>query len=190
MTETSSQAATLAPEDAIRKLGSAGKPLFLTHIRIEGAQGPNEEGEICVRGANVTPGYVGKHKERPAQVDGWLHTGDIGYLDEEGYLYVVDRRSDLIISGGENIYPAEVENALVKHPKVREAGVCGLEDPEWGQVPAAFVVPDGELDKAELIQFARNFLAGYKVPKVIKVVDELPRNASNKLMRRKLKELL
>lgn len=122
MTETSSQAATLAPEDAIRKLGSAGKPLFLTHIRIDGVEGPNVEGEICVRGANVTPGYVGEHEGRPAQIEGWLHTGDIGYIDEDGYLYVVDRRSDLIISGGENIYPAEVENALVKHPNVPIGG--------------------------------------------------------------------
>lgn len=190
MTETSSQAATLAPEDAFRKLGSSGKPLFLTHIRIEGATDPNVEGEICVRGGNVTPGYVGRNAERPAQIDGWLHTGDIGYMDEEGYLYVVDRRSDLIISGGENIYPAEVENALVKHPNVREAGVCGVDDPEWGQVPAAFVVLDSEVSKDELLEFARTVLAGYKVPKVIRFVDELPRNASNKLMRRKLIELL
>lgn len=190
MTETSSQAATLAPEDAIRKLGSAGKPLFLTQIRIEGAARPNEEGEICVRGGNVTPGYVGRNAERSAQIDGWLHTGDIGYIDEEGYLYVVDRRSDLIISGGENIYPAEVENVLVKHPNVREAGVCGIDDSEWGQVPAAFVVLKGEVGEEELRAFARTSLAGYKVPKIIKFVEELPRNASNKLMRRKLHELL
>lgn len=190
MTETSSQAVTLSHEDAIRKLGSAGKPLFLTHIRIDGATAPNEQGEICVRGGNVTPGYVGKNENRPSQIEGWLHTGDIGYLDEEGYLYVVDRRSDLIISGGENIYPAEVENALVKHPKVREAGVCGLDDPEWGQVPVAFVVPIGEVDERELIEFAHTVLAKYKVPKVVKFVSDLPRNASNKLLRRKLKELL
>ncbi|MFC4410293.1 o-succinylbenzoate--CoA ligase [Chungangia koreensis] len=190
MTETSSQAATLAPEDAIRKLGSSGKPLFLTHIRIDGAAGPNVEGEICVRGGNVTPGYVGRNEERPAQIDGWLHTGDIGYIDEEGYLYVVDRRSDLIISGGENIYPAEVENALVKHPNVREAGVCGVDDTEWGQVPAAFVVLNCEVREEELMDFARTVLAGYKVPKAIKIVNELPRNASNKLMRRRLTEYL
>ena len=116
MTETASQTATLAPEDAVRKLGSSGKPLYLSFIRIDQASKPFEEGEICIRGGHVTPGYIGSHATTESKVQGWLHTGDIGYFDEEGYLFVVDRRSDLIISGGENIYPAEVENAILQHP--------------------------------------------------------------------------
>jgi Acyl-CoA synthetases (AMP-forming)/AMP-acid ligases II len=120
MTETASQTSTLSSEDALRKIGSAGKPLFFNQIRIDGANQPFEQGEILIRGAHVTPGYVGRFAHKLSQENGWLHSGDIGYLDEEGYLFVVDRRSDLIISGGENIYPAEIENVLTSHPSVRE----------------------------------------------------------------------
>lgn len=190
MTETSSQTATLSPEDAVRKLGSSGKPLFLSFIRIDGANNPYEEGEICIRGGLVTPGYIGQYEDTPSQKDGWLHTGDIGYFDDEGYLFVVDRRSDLIISGGENVYPAEVENAIVQHPLIREAGVCGLDDTEWGQIPVAFVVVDGELSLESLQVFLSARLASYKIPKALYIVNELPRNASNKLLRRELREWL
>lgn len=190
MTETSSQTATLPAEDALRKIGSAGKPLFFNQIKILGAEGPYQEGEICIRGPHVTPGYVGRFEHNPSMIDGWLHTGDIGYLDEEGYLYVVDRRSDLIISGGENVYPAEVENVLMGHPAVKEAGVCGIEDATWGQVPIAFVVLKKDASIQEIIEYCSQHLAKYKVPKKVHIVDALPRNASNKLMRRKLKELL
>ena len=120
--------------------------------------------------------------------DGWLPTGDIGYFDEEGYLYIVDRRSDLIISGGENIYPAEIENVLVAHPNVSEAGVCGQEHAEWGSVPVAFVVVTGDVTAEELQLFCEERLARYKVPKEFRFVDKLPRNASNKLLRRELRE--
>ena len=190
MTETSSQTATLSPEDAVRKIGSSGKPLFLSFIRIDGATKPNEEGEICIRGGHVTPGYIGKYEEQPSQKNGWLYTGDIGYLDDEGYLFVVDRRSDLIISGGENVYPAEVENAILQHPLIREAGVCGMEDKQWGQVPVAFVVSDEEIPFDSLQDFLRTKLAPYKIPKALHQVDEMPRNASNKLLRRELREWL
>lgn len=190
MTETSSQTATLSNEDALRKIGSSGKPLFFNQIKILDAKGPFEEGEICIRGPHVTPGYVGRFKERSSRIDGWLHTGDIGYLDEEGYLYVVDRRSDLIISGGENIYPAEIENVLMSHPCVKEAGVCGMDDDTWGQVPIAFIVQKSEVSKEELLEYCQNKMAKYKVPKEVHFVEQLPRNASNKLMRRNLKELL
>ena len=141
MTETASQTTTLASEDAIRKLGSAGKPLFFADVRIDGEE---EIGEICIKGPHVTKGYVGAAEMTNPLVDGWLHTGDIGYLDDEGYLFVIDRRSDLIISGGENVYPAEIEQALVKHPAVKEAGVTGKQDDKWGRVPVAFVVLKGE----------------------------------------------
>lgn len=190
MTETSSQTATLSNEDSLRKLGSAGKPLFFNQIKILGAESPFQEGEICIRGPHVTPGYVGRFENKPSTEDGWLHTGDIGYLDDEGYLYVVDRRSDLIISGGENVYPAEVENVLMGHPAIQEAGVCGVNDETWGQVPIAFVVLKQEVSKEEIVDYCLKNLAKYKVPKDVYFVDTLPRNASNKLMRRKLIELL
>ncbi|MFF5994162.1 o-succinylbenzoate--CoA ligase [Lysinibacillus sp. KU-BSD001] len=190
MTETSSQTATLSNEDAMRKIGSAGKPLFFNHIKIEGVTKPREEGEICIRGPHVTPGYIGKFAERAATQDGWLKTGDIGYLDEEGYLYVIDRRSDLIISGGENIYPAEIENVLMAHPNVKEAGVCGMDDDVWGQVPVAFVVVKQPISEEHLLNFCQARLASYKLPKNIKFIDTLPRNGSNKLLRRKLKDIL
>ncbi|MFQ6020380.1 MAG: o-succinylbenzoate--CoA ligase, partial [Dehalococcoidia bacterium] len=144
MTEAASQVATLAPEDAQRKLGSAGRPLLPTELRIEGEDGgalpPGEPGEIVVRGPVVTPGYFNRPEETRRMLrDGWLHTGDIGYLDREGYLYVLDRRDDLIVSGGENVYPVEVEGTLEAHPAVREAGVVGLADERWGQTVAATV---------------------------------------------------
>lgn len=189
MTETSSQTATLASEDAMKKIGSAGKPLFFNQIKISA---PNEqgEGEICIRGPHVTPGYIGRFAERSSTEEGWLHTGDIGYMDEEGYLFVVDRRADLIISGGENIYPAEIENVLLAHPAVQEAGVCGIDDEKWGQVPIAFVVLKEQIAIEVLQQYCEKKLAKYKVPKQFIIIDELPRNGANKLLRRKLLELL
>ena len=190
MTETASQTATLSSEDALLKIGSAGKPLFFNSIKIEGAEHPNAEGEICIRGPHVTPGYIGRFEETASVKDGWLKSGDIGYLDEDGYLFVVDRRSDLIISGGENIYPAEIENVLLMHPNVEEAGVCGIEDSTWGQVPIAFVTIKSEVTEQTILDFCKMNLASYKLPKHIVFVEHLPRNSSNKLLRRKLKELL
>jgi O-succinylbenzoic acid--CoA ligase len=193
LTEAASQVATLAPEDALRKLGSAGKPLFPTELRIERdgiAVGADEMGEIVIRGPTVTPGYV----DRPgatAEVlrDGWFHTGDLGYLDDEGDLYVLDRRDDLIISGGENVYPAEVEAVLRAHPAVEDAGVVGARDERWGQVPVAFVKihAGAALTEAELQAFCRARLAKYKVPARVVFVESLPRNAAGKLLRRELK---
>jgi len=195
MTETASQAVTLAPADALRKLGSAGKPLLPLELRVvaeDREAAPGEVGEIQLRGPMVTPGYRGQPAATAAALaDGWLRTGDLGYLDSEGYLYVVDRRTDLIISGGENVYPAEVEAALMAHPHVREAGVVGLPDLEWGQVPVAFVVPApgaGPGLVAELAAFARGRLASYKAPHHVTLVDELPRTAAGKLRRNRLRE--
>lgn len=189
MTETASQSATLSNEDARRKIGSAGKPLFFNQIRIDcpNSQG---EGEICIRGPHVTPGYIGKFANQQASIDGWLHTGDIGLMDEEGYLYIVDRRADLIISGGENVYPAEIENVLLAHPFVQEAGVCGIEDESWGQVPIAFIVKKSDVTTEQVLAYLDGKLARYKIPKALYFVDSLPRNGANKLLRRQLKELL
>ncbi|MDN4607802.1 o-succinylbenzoate--CoA ligase [Sporosarcina highlanderae] len=188
MTETSSQTATLSAEDALRKSGSAGKPLFFNQIKIRDTEKAGEFGEVLIAGPHVTPGYIGHAAERDPLEDGWLPTGDIGYFDQEGYLFIVDRRSDLIISGGENIYPAEVENVLLSHPNVTEAGVCGKAHPEWGSVPVAFIVVSGEVTEEDLEVHCQQLLARYKVPKAFYFVDQLPRNASNKLLRRELKE--
>ncbi|NRD76242.1 o-succinylbenzoate--CoA ligase [Bacillus sp. BRMEA1] len=195
MTETSSQIVTLSPDYSLTKLGSAGKPLFPSEIKIELEDGSTahngQPGEIVVKGPNVTEGYLFRPEATEEKIrNGWLYTGDIGYIDAEGFLYVLDRRSDLIISGGENVYPAEIEAVLLSHQEIQEAGVTGLEDPAWGQVPAAFVVPvtGSRITAADLEQFCLQQLAKYKVPKVFYFADELPRNAAKKLLRRTLKE--
>ena len=175
--------------------GSAGRPLFTTEVRIENADGrtvaAGETGEIVVRGPTVTPGYL-NNPDATAQAlrDGWLHTGDIGYVDTDGYLYVLDRRDDLIVSGGENVYPTEVEEALCAHPAVLEAAVISLPDEEWGaRVAAAVALRDGATaDVNELTAFCRRRLAAYKTPREIRVVDELPRSAAGKLLRRTVRD--
>jgi o-succinylbenzoate---CoA ligase len=197
MTETSSQIVTLSPEYSLTKIGSAGKPLFPAQLQIlleDGRMaGPMEAGEIVVKGPNVTAGYLNRQEANMDKFkNGWFYTGDIGKLDEEGFLYVLDRRSDLIISGGENIYPAEIEAVLLAHPGISEAGVTGIEDKTWGQVPIAFVVQNKEsiVSEEELMQFCLANLAKYKVPKKFAFINKLPRNASKKLLRRKLLEIL
>jgi O-succinylbenzoic acid--CoA ligase len=195
LTETASQATTLAPEEALTKLGSAGKPLFGTEVRIQRDDGsacdPDEAGEIVLRGPTVTPGYLNRPDETARALRiGWLHTGDAGYLDAEGYLYVLDRRDDLIISGGENVYPAQVEAVLQAHPAVLEAGVIGAPDQRWGQVPLAVVVlrPGHNLAAEDLLAFCRERLAHYKSPSRILFTDALPRNAAGKLLRHELRK--
>jgi o-succinylbenzoate---CoA ligase len=174
LTETCSQVTTLAPADARRKLGSAGRPLLTTHLRIQ-------DGEILVQGPTVAPGR--------ADADGWLHTGDLGRIDEEGFLYVEDRMDDLIVTGGENVVPAEVEKVLLRHPEVADAAVVGREDPEWQQAVTAIVVlEDGsEVSPDELRRHCAESLAGFKVPKRIELAAALPRTPSGKLMRRALR---
>jgi O-succinylbenzoic acid--CoA ligase len=152
-------------------------------------------GEILVRGPSVTAGYLPDdgNLERPVPAidgEGWLHTGDMGYLDGDGYLYVLDRRVDLIVSGGENVYPAEVEAVLQAHPAVAEAAVYGVTDDEWGQRVAAAIAirPGVRIGAQELAAFCRERLAAYKVPAQIRLVDALPRNAAGKLLRRALRD--
>ncbi|HLF71664.1 MAG TPA: AMP-binding protein, partial [Dehalococcoidia bacterium] len=166
------------------------KPLMGAELRIlndTGAESPaGEPGEIVVRGPTVTPGYLNAPSD--AMSDGWLHTGDLGYVDAEGYLYVLDRRHDLIVSGGENVYPAEVEAALQAHADVIEAGVTGAGDARWGRVPVAAVVlrPGATATADDLIAHCRERLAAYKTPKRIVIVEALPRTAAGKLLRREL----
>lgn len=187
MTETSSQIVTLSEHDALAKIGSAGKPLFTAQLHIHH---PDHQsiGEIYVKGPMVSAGYFNNKKATGESFKaGWLATGDLGYVDKDGFLYVVDRRTDLIISGGENVYPAEVEAALLGMNEIAEVGIVGVEDGTWGQVPVAFVVKDREpISEAEIIHYAQEKLARYKVPKQVHFVSYLPRNASNKLVRREL----
>jgi O-succinylbenzoic acid--CoA ligase len=196
MTETASQAATLSPHDARHKPGSAGKPIWPLELRVEAEGGgealAGEPGEILVRGPNVSPGYWGRPQDTElTRPGGWFRTGDVGRLDAEGYLHVLDRREDLFISGGENVYPAEVEAALLAHPAVADAGVTGLPDLEWGAAPAAWVVPRPgvAVSPEELRAHCRRLLAPYKTPTVIVFVESLPRNAGGKLLRRQLRAL-
>jgi o-succinylbenzoate---CoA ligase len=175
MTETCSQVTTLAAEDAKRKVGSAGRPLLTSHVRIE-------DGEILVQGPTVSRDAL--------DADGWLHTGDLGSIDEEGFLYVTGRRSEVIVTGGENVMPAEVEAVLLSHPAVVDAAVVGRPDPEWQEAVCALVVlSDGsQVSEEELRDHCSASLAAYKVPKQVDFVSSLPRTASGKLLRGQLPE--
>jgi o-succinylbenzoate---CoA ligase len=173
MTETCSQVTTLSPEDARRKVGSAGRPLLTTHVRIEAD-------EILVQGPTVSRDAL--------DPDGWLHTGDLGWIDEEGFLYVTGRRSDVIVTGGENVMPAEVESVLLAHPAVADVAVFGRPDPEWQEAVCALVVlSDGaDAGEEELREHSAASLAPYKVPKRIEFASQLPRSPSGKLLRGEL----
>jgi o-succinylbenzoate---CoA ligase len=173
LTEAASQVTTMPPGEADRRPGSTGPPILTTELQIE-------DGLICVRGPSVAQGEVDE--------DGWLRTSDLGRLDEDGYLYVLGRKDEVIVSGGENVSPEEVERVLLEHPRVADAGVTGVDDPEWQQaVVASVVVVDGaELREDEVRDFCRERLAGFKVPKSIAFVPELPRNEQGKLLRRDL----
>jgi O-succinylbenzoic acid--CoA ligase len=184
LTEAASQVATMLPDEVAARPGAAGKPLFPTEIRIE-------EGEILVRGPTVMLGYAGRPDETARALrGGWLHTGDLGHVDADGYLYVHERREDLIITGGENVYPAEVEAVLLAHPAIEDAGVVGIPDQQWGQVVAAAVKrrPGARLTADEVRTFCRARLAGYKTPACVWFVDDLPRSPAGKLIRRILRE--
>jgi fatty-acyl-CoA synthase len=195
MTETSPGALLLDAEHALAKAGSAGVPHFFTDVRVvgpDGAQaGPGERGEIIVAGPNVMPGYWGQPDASAAVLaEGWLHSGDVGTADEDGYVSVVDRIKDVIISGGENIYPAEVENALLSHPAVAECGVIGTPDGRWGEVGRAVVVlRAGEsASEADILGFLEGRLARYKIPKSVHFATGLPRTATGKILKKQLRE--
>ena len=178
LTEAASQVTTLSPAEAEdeAKRGSAGRPLLTTHVRIM-------DGEILVQGPTVAPGV--------ADVDGWLHTGDEGRIDDEGFLWVEGRRDDVIVTGGENVAPREVEEVLAQHPDLADAAVIGRPDPDWQNAVVAVVVPrEGAAPEADALRdWCRERLAPYKVPKGFELVEELPRTSSGKLLRRELGSL-
>jgi long-chain acyl-CoA synthetase len=179
------------------KYGSVGKCYQKANtIKVFDQEGrecpPGQLGEIVIKGPCVMKGYWNKPKETAEAIrNGWLHTGDIGYLDEEGYLFLTDRKKDLIIRGGENVYPKEIENILHLHPAVLEAGVVGIPDPVYGEAVKAFVVlkQAGSVTEEELMAFCKEHLPSYKRPKVIQFMDELPKSAIGKILRRELRKL-
>ncbi|CAM3604647.1 fatty-acid--CoA ligase FadD5 [Smaragdicoccus niigatensis] len=192
-TEMSPITCVLDGDDAIRKLGSVGKPIPTIATRVVDEEmndvAPGEIGEIVYRGPTMMQGYWNKAAATAEAFEGgWFHSGDLVRVDDEGFVYVVDRKKDMIISGGENIYCAEVENVLFSHPKIREAAVIGREHDKWGEVPVAIVAGDDSLTLSELEPFLNDRLARYKHPKDLVIVPELPRNASGKVVKPQLRK--
>ncbi|MFE1798832.1 o-succinylbenzoate--CoA ligase [Streptomyces sp. NPDC059517] len=193
MTEASPGVLFLDAEHAVTKAGSAGVPHFFSDVRVvrpglapADLADVGETGEIVVRGPHVMPGYWGLPDETAAVFsDGWFRSGDAARIDEDGYVTVVDRIKDMIISGGENIYPAEIEDRLLAHPGIADCAVIGVPDKKWGEVPRAVVVPHegAELDPDEVLASLTGHLAKYKIPKSVVLADELPRTASGKLLK-------
>jgi len=202
MTETASQITTLLPHEVAIKRGSSGLPLLGNRLRIVDLADHTKElatgeiGQILVQGASVMAGYIDQESNFIKSItDGWLHTGDLGYCDRDGYLYVVSRRSDLIISGGENIYPTEIEAILLEHPAIAEVCVVGIGDREWGESVAAVIVTRAVAKAQVSLNEIRNFceqksLARYKLPKAIYSWESLPKNASGKLLRQQIRDRL
>ena len=194
LTESCGPAALIDAENALKRVGSTGKAFFHTDVRIVRPDGSqcevDEPGEVLVAGPHIMREYWNR-PEATAEtiVDGWLHTGDVARMDAEGFITIEDRIKDMIISGGENVYPAEIENALQAHPGVREAGVIGQPSEKWGESPFAVVVKAEEaLTEADVLEFCRGKLAGYKQPKGVAFVAEIPRNPSGKILKRVLRE--
>ena len=196
MTELAPVASLLWPEHHVgARIGSAGRAAPHSEIRIVGADGEelttSAVGEICVRGGHVMLGYWNKPEETAAAIrDGWMHTGDVGYLDPEGFLFVVDRLKDMIITGGENVYSAEVESALSRHPAVLACAVIGVPDGEWGErVHACVVLAEGASPTAEeLREHTRTYVAGYKAPRTFEFLPALPMSGAGKILKRDLRD--
>lgn len=199
MTETTGTISILPPEDhsieGNERMRSAGKALPGVRIEVRGPDNVEVPrgtiGEVCVHSPSNTAGYwnLPEATAKTIDPDGWLHTGDAGIMDEDGYVYIQDRIKDMIISGGENVYPAEVENAIFGHPAVAEVAVIGVPSAKWGEEVKACVVPKpgAEIDEADIINWARSRIAAFKAPKSVDVIEMMPRNASGKILRRELR---
>ncbi|UTR12693.1 long-chain-fatty-acid--CoA ligase [Evansella sp. LMS18] len=196
LTESGPNGILLNPEEHHTKAGSIGKyPTVNMELKIVHADGeetkPNEFGEIILSGDSLMLEYYKKPEETEVTIkNGWLYTGDMAYKDEDGYIYIVDRKKDIIISGGVNIYPREIEEVLAKHEAVSESCVIGAAHPEWGETVKAVVVAKEEVTEEELRAFVSNYLADYKCPRIYSFVEELPRNASGKILKQQVKQLV
>jgi len=196
MTEFGPGLFALPPEDAIRKAGSIGRPNYFVDVRVVDNEnnplGPNEAGELVLKGPSACSGYFGNPEASADVIDdeGWFHTGDVVRYDEEWYFYVVDRKKDMFISGGENIYPVEIENALYRHPSVQMCAVIGLTDEKWGEIGKACVVlkPHSSVTESELIAFMQENLARYKVPKSVTFMEALPLSGMGKILKKDLRQ--
>jgi fatty-acyl-CoA synthase len=196
MTEYGPGLFALPAEDAIRKAGSIGRPNYFIDVRVvdddNNPVGPNEPGELVLKGPSGCSGYFGMPEAYAEVIDdeGWFHTGDMVYHDAEWYFYVVDRKKDMFISGGENVYPAEIEAVLYKHPAIHMCAVVGVPHEKWGEVGKACVVlkPDATATEQELIAFMQDHLARFKVPKSVELLTELPISGAGKILKRELRE--
>jgi len=194
LTETGGPACLIGPDDAIRRAGSTGRAFFHTDVKVVGEDGaetaPNEPGEVLVRGPHLMTGYWNR-PEATAEtiVDGWLKTGDIAIVDDEGFVYIQDRVKDMIISGGENVYPAEIENVIVGLDGVKETAVIGIPSPKWGESPLAVVVKaDDALTAEHVLSVCQEKLAKFKQPVKVEFIDAIPRNPTGKPLKRILRE--
>ena len=194
MTETCGPACLIGPDDAIHHVGSTGKSFFHTRVRVVDSQGndvaPGEPGEVVVRGPHNMKEYWGRPEATAETViDGWLHTGDIAVMDADGFVTIQDRIKDMIISGGENVYPAEIENILLLHPDIADAAVIGQASEKWGESPMAIIVSKNpDLSEEQVLAHCEGKLARFKLPKGAAFVDEIPRNPSGKILKRVLRE--
>jgi acyl-CoA synthetase (AMP-forming)/AMP-acid ligase II len=183
------------PEEVVKRLSSAGKPCLNVEVKVVDETGQEvptgEVGEVIVKGYHIMKGYWNlPQATAEALKDGWIHTGDMGYFDSKDYLFLVDRKRDVIISGAFNIYPKEVEDAIVTHPHVKEVAVIGVPDEKWGEAVKAVVVPKegAQITEQEIIDYCRDHMASFKKPKSVDVVKELPRNPYGKVLKTVLRE--
>ncbi|MFP4533596.1 MAG: class I adenylate-forming enzyme family protein [Desulfobacterales bacterium] len=195
MTECTGPATVIDSENAIEKAGSCGPPFFHNEIRVVDLNGnevgPNEMGEVLIAGTNLMKGYWNKPEATAETLkDGWLFSGDMGKMDEDGFLYIMDRKKDMIISGGENIYPAEIEDVLLSHPKIGDVAVIGFEDEKWGEsIKAVVTIKEGEaLTEEELIEWCQGKIGKFKIPKKVVFTDQIPRTPTGKILKRILRD--
>jgi fatty-acyl-CoA synthase len=195
MTEFGPGVFALSPEDAMKKAGSIGRPNFFVDVKVIGEDqtvlGPHQPGELLLKGPSFCSGYYDDPVAtgRAVDAEGWFHTGDIVTYDEEWYFYVLDRKKDMFISGGENVYPAEIESVLYRHPAVQMCAVIGVPDQRWGEVGKACVVmkPDAAASPEELVLWLKERLAAYKIPKSVEILDALPLSGMGKILKRELR---
>lgn len=193
MTETCTIGTMLSRERALDKIGSAGQAVLHGDLKIIDPEGcelpPGQTGELLMKGPTITPGYWRRPEVNAKALEGgWLRTGDAAYVDEEGFYFIVDRYKDMYISGGENVYPAEVEDVLYRLDGIAEAAVIGVADERWGEVGRAFIVlkPNALLDEATILAHCGANLARYKVPRTVRFMKELPHNATGKVTKHEL----